>query len=1229
MDKSTFINLLKERILILDGGMGTMIQQYNLTEADYRGERFKDSPGMLRGNNDLLNITRPDVIGAIHRQYLDAGADIFTTNTFNANAISMEDYGMAAEVREINLAGACLARKIADDYMREHQGRKIFVAGSVGPTNKTASMSPDVSNPAYRAVTYMDLFSAYRDQIEALLEGGVDIILFETTFDTLNAKAGLAAAEEAIASSGKEVPVMLSLTLAGQGGRTLSGQTLAAFVTSVMHANIVSIGLNCSFGAKDMKPYLEELAKNAPFFISAYPNAGLPNSFGTYDETPETMAEHVKPFVDEELINILGGCCGTTPAHIARFPELVRGARPHVPAPKKTGLFLSGLEALTINNGLFVTIGERCNVAGSRKFLRLIKEKKYEEALAIARKQIEDGAQIIDINMDDGLLDTEQEMMTFLNLIAAEPDIARVPIMIDSSKWNVIERGLMCVQGKSIVNSISLKEGEEQFLRHAKRIKQLGAATVVMAFDEKGQADTFERKIEVCERAYRLLTGIGFNPEDIIFDPNVLAIATGIEEHDRYALDFIRAVEWIKENLPHAKVSGGISNLSFSFRGNNYLREAMHSVFLYHAIGKGMDMGIVNPSSEVMYEDIEPSLRTLLEDVILYRRKNAAEELIQWTIEHAQPETERKEKEPEDAEVVELSVEERLEQSLIKGIGENLERDLQEALQKYPHAVDIIDGPLMNGMNRVGELFGAGKMFLPQVVKTARTMKRAVAILQPAIEAEKKTSNAARAGKVVFATVKGDVHDIGKNIVSIVLSCNNYEVIDLGVMVPAETIIETVKREQPDILCLSGLITPSLEEMIHVTDEMQKNGLHVPIMIGGATTSKLHTALKIAPHYDSPVIHVTDASQNPLIAAKLLNETTRSAYIDALNREYQSLRDAVEKRHEVLIPIEEARRQGVKIDWSGYQPVKPKQMGVHCLPSIPLAEVIPFIHWTFFFHAWRLNGKFEEITRIHGCDACRASWLAAFPEEERAKAAEAMQLYKDAQKLLQELQAMDAEFCKAVYGFFPATSEGDDIKMGDLCLPTLRQQVKHEGPYKSLADYVMPQSEGRTDYVGAFVVTGGSGSEYLKEKYEKNGDTYRAMLLQTLTDRLAEATAEYLHWKVRTEYWGYAEGEQLSMEDLFRVQYQGIRPAIGYPSLPDQLLNFTLDKLLDFSQIGVRITENGAMSPTASVSGLFLAHPESRYFMIGHIDEEQLRDYSLRRGLPDEVVRKVLSKNID
>lgn len=1223
-----FEEFLKKRILILDGGMGTMIQKYKLTEKDYRGERFADFPSQLKGNNDLLCVTRPDIIQSIHRQYLDAGADIFTTNTFNANSISMEDYNMQSMVREINLAAGALARDLADSYMQENPDRTIFIAGSLGPTNKTASMSPDVNDPAYRAVHYMDLYNAYYEQADALIDGGVDIILFETVFDTLNVKAGLEAASQVMQTKECELPIMVSLTLSGKGGRTFSGQTLAAFLASVQHVPITSIGLNCSFGASDMKPFLKDLSEIAPYYISAHPNAGLPNQFGEYDETPETMADHIRSFIDERLVNIIGGCCGTTPAHIARYSDLIKEAKPHRLNRPSDSLWLSGLELLEVkpeNN--FINIGERCNVAGSRKFLRLIKEQNYDEALSIARKQVEDGAQVIDINMDDGLLDAVKEMTTFLNLIGSEPDIARVPVMIDSSKWEVIEQGLLCVQGKSIVNSISLKEGEELFLKRARRVHQLGAAVVVMAFDEQGQADVFERKIEVCERAYRLLTEkVGFQPQDIIFDPNVLAIATGMSEHNRYGLDFIKAVSWIKKHLAHAKVSGGVSNLSFSFRGNNYIREAMHAVFLYHAIKEGMDMGIVNPSTTILYEDIEPELRNLLEDVILYRREDAAEELITYAQEYSFEKEDTKDT-VKDA-WRSQSLEERLEYALVKGIVDHLESDLQEALAFYDRAVQIIDGPLMSGMNKVGELFGAGKMFLPQVVKTARTMKKAVSILQPAIEAEKTGSDIQRAGKVVFATVKGDVHDIGKNIVSIVLNCNNYEVVDLGVMVPAETIIETVINEKPDLLCLSGLITPSLDEMVHVTDEMQKAGLRIPIMVGGATTSRIHTALKIAPHYDYPVIHVVDASQNPLIAAKLLNPGTKDAYIRELNADYERLRNISAENNKPLLSLSEARKHHPKIDWDSYQPVVPKQMGVHQL-SISLENIIPYIHWTFFFTAWRMNGRYGDLSQIHDCEGCRATWLAQFPADERSKAEEAIKLYHDARCLLDQLVSDKVDICKAIYGFFPAKAEGDDIHIGNERIPMLRQQSYHkEGITCSLADYIMPASKGRTDYIGVFALTAGLGLDALKERLEKEEDSYYQMLLQTLTDRLAEAAAEYLHEKVRKEYWGYAPNESYTIPELFKVNYQGIRPAIGYPSLPDQQQLFVLDKLLNINNIDIQITENGAMYPTASVAGLYFAHPDAHYFMIGKITEEQLKDYAVRSHQLEDAVHKFLIKNI-
>ncbi|MBW9198828.1 methionine synthase [Bacteroides gallinaceum] len=904
------------RILVLDGAMGTMIQRYNLSEADFRGERFKDVPGMMKGNNDLLCLTRPDIIEEIHRKYLEAGADIIETNTFNATSVSMSDYHTENCCREINLEAARLARRVADEYTARTPGKPRFVAGAVGPTNKTCSMSPDVNNPAFRALTFDVLQAAYREQMEALLEGGVDAILIETIFDTLNAKAAIAAAESAMQKTARKVPLMLSVTVSDTGGRTLSGQTLDAFLASVQHAGIFSVGLNCSFGARQLKPFLEQLARRAPYYISAYPNAGLPNSLGEYDQTPEEMAAEIKEYIDEGLVNIVGGCCGTTEKYIAAYQPLVRGARPHVPVPKPETLWLSGLELLDVTPEInFVNVGERCNVAGSRKFLRLVNEKKYDEALAIARKQVEDGAQILDVNMDDGLLDAVAEMTNFLNLMASEPDVARVPVMIDSSKWEVIRAGLKCVQGKCVVNSISLKEGEETFLEHAREIRRMGAAVVVMAFDERGQADTFERKIEVCERAYRLLVGkLDFNPVDIIFDPNVLAVATGIEEHSNYAVDFIKAAGWIRRHLPGAHVSGGVSNLSFSFRGNNYIREAMHAVFLYHAIREGMDMGIVNPGTSVLYTDIPADVLERIEDVVLNRRSDAAERLVEVA---ERLKAERDEAGSAGAQThqawrEDTGVEERLQYALVKGIGDYLEEDLDEALAKYPNAVSIIEGPLMDGMNRVGELFGSGKMFLPQVVKTARTMKKAVAFLQPYIEAEKQ-EGARKAGKVLLATVKGDVHDIGKNIVSVVMACNNYEIVDLGVMVPAEKIVETAIRERVDIVGLSGLITPSLEEMVHVVGEMQRAGLHIPVMIGGATTSKLHTALKIDPAYGGTVVYLKDASQNAPVAARLLNPDTAKHFAEELAAEYERLRESNRMKTVSTVSLEEAQKNRLNL----------------------------------------------------------------------------------------------------------------------------------------------------------------------------------------------------------------------------------------------------------------------------------------------------------------------------
>ena len=918
MQTKTIQQLIRERILVLDGAMGTMIQQYNLSEADFRGERFKDIPGQLKGNNDLLCLTRPEVIEDIHRKYLVAGADIIETNSFNATSVSMADYHVQAYCQEINLAAARLARRMADEFTALTPEKPRFVAGSVGPTNKTCSMSPDVNNPAFRALTFDELQAAYCEQMEALLEGGVDALLIETIFDTLNAKAAIRAADLSMEKTGRKVPLMLSVTVSDIAGRTLSGQTLDAFLASVEHADLFSVGLNCSFGARQLKPFLEQLASRAPYYISAYPNAGLPNSLGQYDQTPEDMAAEVKEYIEEGLVNIIGGCCGTTEQYIAKYQDLIQGVQPRVPVKKHAHLWLSGLELLEVSPEInFVNVGERCNVAGSRKFLRLINEKKYDEALSIARKQVEDGALVIDVNMDDGLLDAAQEMTTFLNLVASEPEIARVPIMIDSSKWEVIRAGLKCVQGKCIVNSISLKEGEEVFIAHAREVKQLGAAVIVMAFDEKGQADTYSRKIEVCERAYRILVDkVGFAPEDIIFDPNVLAVATGIEEHNNYAVDFIQATGWIRKNLPGAHVSGGVSNLSFSFRGNNYIREAMHAVFLYHAIQQGMDMGIVNPATSVLYTDIPQDILERIEDVVLNRRPDAAERLIE-TAERLKQEKEGTASQEGNASAQLLwrnntTVEERLQYALVKGLSDYLEEDLQEALSRYPNAVSIIEGPLMAGMNHVGDLFGSGKMFLPQVVKTARTMKKAVAILQPYIEVEKE-EGARSAGKVLVATVKGDVHDIGKNIVSVVMACNNYEIIDLGVMVPAEQIVETAIREKVDIVGLSGLITPSLEEMVHVVSELQRAGLDIPVMIGGATTSKLHTALKIAPVYHAPVVYMKDASQNALVAAKLLNREQRPAFVEALNEEYQALREKNRQKTVQTVSLAEAQKNKLNL----------------------------------------------------------------------------------------------------------------------------------------------------------------------------------------------------------------------------------------------------------------------------------------------------------------------------
>ena len=1189
--------LLKEKILILDGGMGSMIQQYHLAEADYRGTAFTHLSGNLQGNSEALNITRPDVIQAIHRQYLEVGADIIETNTLNATTISMADYGMETYVRDLNLAAVRLAKEVADEFTQSNPNKPRFVAGSIGPTNKTASLSPDVSNPSFRNITFDELYIAYKEQIEALIDGGVDALLIETSFDTLNVKAALMAAEDVMTDKNKKVALMLSYTLAGKSGRILSGQTLEAALASVSHAPLLSIGLNCSFGANDMKPFLKELKRIAPCYISAYPNAGLPNSLGQYDETPETMALQVKEFLDEGLVNIIGGCCGTTPAHIAAIAKMVQEQREISPAEKNNDLLLSGLDILKIENSAphtasFTLIGERCNVAGSKKFLRLIKEKNYEEALTIARKQVEDGAQILDINMDDGLLDGVREMINFLNLIASEPDIAKVPIMVDSSDWNIIEAGLKCLQGKSIVNSISLKNGEEDFLQKAKKIKSYGAAVIAMAFDEKGQADTFERKIEVCERMYHLLTKeVGFHPQDIIFDPNILAIGTGIETHNNYAIDFIRAAEWIKNHLPRAGVSGGVSNLSFSFRGNDYLREAIHAVFLYHAIQKGMDMGIVNPSVAVTYEDIPEDLRNAIEDLIFNRTPDAVEKLMAQ-VPNNQEQSSGLLRTARNDEWRTLPVAERLKYALLKGIDDYLELDLQEALTVYPKPVTIIDQPLMEGMNAVGQLFGEGKMFLPQAVKTARTMKKAVSILQPHIEANQQDS-AAKAGKILIATVKGDVHDIGKNITSVILACNNYEIIDLGVMVPPEEILQKAQEHQVDLIALSGLITPSLQEMAFVASEMEKAGVTKPLLVGGATTSPLHTALKIAPLYRGAVIHATDASKAIPALHQLLNPETQKNYIETLKSTQQALRDKASGKKE-LVSLDYARKHAFQVDHTQYSASQP-WTGSRIFDSIPVQHILPHIDWGAFLSAWKLPVKYAQYTSD-----------AEIPETEKEKFREAMQLINDAHQIVEQWIREKAGFIKAIIGFYPVTVKEDELMIDDIRIPLLRQQEKREDDtYKSLADFIRPEG----DCIGLFTVTAG-GKKHPQEcncGCQAEEDTYREMLEQILKDRLVEAATEYLHKK---------------------VLHQGIRPASGYPSLPDLSLNFTIDKILQMSRIGVSLTPNGALYPNAATAGLFIAHPESSYFFIGAIGDDQLADYAMKTGRSLDETRKWLGANI-
>jgi 5-methyltetrahydrofolate--homocysteine methyltransferase len=1202
-------DLLKERILVLDGAMGTMIQRHQLTEEDYRGERFKDFPYQLKGNNDILSLTQPSIIRDIHLQYLEAGADIIETNTFNGTFISQADYHTEEFVYEMNRESARLAKEAVLEFEEKTPDKPRFVAGSMGPTNKTLSMSPKVSDPGYREVDFDTMVRAYREQAQGLLDGGADILLVETIFDTLNAKAALFAIQELSEERGEKVPIMISGTIVDMSGRTLSGQTTEAFWYSVMHTeNLLSVGLNCSLGPKQMRPFIKELSEIANVFVSLYPNAGLPNEFGDYDESPLTMEEVLRDYAESGFLNIVGGCCGTTPDHIKVFAEMASRFEPRKVPQNKHLLRLSGLEPLVVReNSNFINIGERTNVAGSKKFARLIKSGDYEGALAVARQQVENGAQIIDVSMDDAMIDAKEAMIKFLRLVSTEPEIAKVPVMIDSSRWEVIEAGLKNIQGKGIVNSISLKEGEELFLARAKKIKRYGAAVIVMAFDEEGQADTYERKIRICERAYKLLVEkVAFSPEDIILDPNIFAVGTGMEEHANYAVDYIEAVRWIKKKLPYAKVSGGVSNLSFAFRGNNVIREAMHSAFLYHAIEAGMDMGIVNPGQLAVYDEIPKDLLERVEDVILNRRPDATERLIEF----AEKVKDVKVKESKKDEWRNAPVEERLKHALIKGIVEYIDEDVEEARQKLNDSLRVIEGPLMDGMNAVGELFGSGKMFLPQVVKSARVMKKAVAYLIPFIEEEKSQSGVGAAGTILLATVKGDVHDIGKNIVSVVLSCNNFKVIDLGVMVPTEEILNKAIEEKVDIIGLSGLITPSLDEMVRIAEEMERRKLKIPLMIGGATTSRIHTAVKIAPKYSGTVVHVLDASRSVGIAAKLLDKKSNGAFAIEIKEEYERLRRNHEKRQarKDFVSLEEARGNKVRIDWDKADIVEPKFLGVREFIDYPLEEIKDFIDWTPFFSAWDLKGKFPDIL------------------QKKEVGEEARKLFSDANALLEKIVSEKLLVAKAVVGIFPANSFDDDIELyadshrkGLLAvLHTLRQQGKKSvgQPNIALADFVAPKESGVKDFVGLFALSVGFGAEELAKEFEKVHDDYNAIMTKALADRLAEAFAELLHMKVRKELWGYSPEEEFSLQELIAEKYRGIRPAPGYPAQPDHTEKVILWKVLEVEKrTGIKLTENMAMLPSASVSGIYIACKDAKYFSVGKILEDQLEDYRRRKGM--------------
>lgn len=1249
MQEHPITQILRKRILILDGAMGTMIQKYELTEEQYRGVRFADfcalppengsenslgslpktqscsthacpthsgpsQKGFLKGNNELLSLTRPDIIYEIHTAYLAAGADIIETNTFSANAISQADYQMQSLVYEMNLAAAQIARKAVVDFS---SATPRFVAGAIGPTTRTASLSPDVNDPGFRAVTFDRLQEIYAEQIRGLIDGGVDLLLIETIFDTLNCKAAIAAIAQYFEESQKQIPVMLSVTITDASGRTLSGQTLEAFLISVLHCPcLLSIGINCALGAAQMRPFIEELSAKAPTWLSCYPNAGLPNAFGGYDQSPEEMASLVGEFAESGFLNIVGGCCGTTPDHIQAIAQAVSNHKPRaIPHLPKLTRF-SGLEPMNLTPEInFVNIGERTNVTGSRQFAKLILAGDYEKALSVARQQVENGAQILDINMDEGMLDAEAAMVKFLHLLASEPDIARLPIMVDSSKFSVLHAGLKCLQGKSIINSISLKEGEAIFIEQAKIARSFGAAVVVMAFDEQGQADTLERKTQICRRAYSLLVEkLDFPPEDIIFDPNIFAIATGIEEHNTYALDYIEATRWIKNHLPYAKVSGGVSNLSFSFRGNEAVREAMHSVFLYYAIQAGMDMGIVNAGQLAVYDEIEPTLLRCVEDVILNRAPDATEKLLAFA------ETIKKDKKETQEPLTwrSLPVVERLTHALVKGIADYIEQDVEEARAQFEYPLQIIEGPLMQGMNIVGDLFGAGKMFLPQVVKSARVMKKAVAYLIPFIEASKTDNVSQKAGKILLATVKGDVHDIGKNIVGVVLACNNFEVIDLGVMVPCEKILNTAREQNVDLIGLSGLITPSLDEMVHVAKEMERLGFQMPLLIGGATTSRIHTAVKINPHYSGPVVHVLDASRAVPVASALLSSHQSKDYAASIKREYAQMREQHLSRHieRETLTLEEARENRLRVSFDSI--VRPSLLGVRTLPHIDLATLVPFIDWGPFFATWELKGKYPQIF------------------EDPNIGQEAKSLWEDAQKLLQTLIRENQLEAKAVFGIFPANSQGDDIEIytdenrtGVLAtLHTLRQQAKKGKniPNYALADFIAPRDSGKIDYIGAFAVTAGLGLDAIVKRFEAVYDDYSSIMVKALADRLAEALAEYLHLCVRKEYWGYAPEENFSNEELIAEKYKGIRPAPGYPACPDHTEKITLFALLKAEKNAqIFLTENLAMYPASSVSGWYFAHPNAEYFGVGKIGKDQILDYHKRKGIAMEEAEKWLA----